>query len=808
MVLVGLATLATAQDAFNPTSTFVSVPGSEPRERVVDFDRMDVAVSFRPAEGIVAGRVVHTFRVLRESVDSLVFDAVKIRIKQATLNGEPARIAQTDSTVVVFCEPALKWDSTGTIAFTYEATPQKGLYFIGWDDPSGRMRKQIWTQGQAFDNRYWIPMYDEMNDKMLTSVAITVDSTYTAISNGVLVNTVANTNGTKTWSYAITKPHSTYLVMLAVGEFDKTVKYGKNGVPIELYSYPDRPDQIEPTYKMTVEAMDFLDKELGVIYPWSVYRQVPVADFIYGAMENTTATIFGDFYMANEREWLDRSYVRTNVHELTHQWFGDLITGRSRKSLWLQESFATFYPHLLLQETDGEDAYEWSRREMQNEALKAGRVDRKPIVHPNAGGSRYYPKGACVIDMMRSQFGEESVRRVITHYLNKHAFGSVETNDLYLAFQDALGLAPDWFFDQWLYKGGEPAFLVESSRSISGNLEGDISTTTVEILQIHAVDQLTGYFRMPVDIDVFYTDGTSNRQNVEIKSQYTRVSIPNPDNKIVAFVLFDPGSTILKDITFAKSFDELVAQVKMAPHMIDRYDALVELSKDSAHDMELLDIVEQVLEDETFYAMRSKAVLLALRLARSGVSHAYMSVERGLEDPSVEVRKATLKALTTIPPRLKPAVVDRLSDDSYEIISIALQSLGHDYPEGSGQYLKLTQGLTSPFARVEIERLVIRTHDGDSSALRELADLAGPGYEFWTRGNAMSAFGRLGQLTPDAAKAMIEAVGSRNSRLAGSATAALKTLVTQGKWKRLVQDVSNSLTMEPSHHKAVEAILH
>ena len=741
---------AEAQDTYSPTNTRVDVPGSEPREHVVDIQHMDLNVSFDAPKGLVSGRVVHSFKALRERVDSIVFDAVKIKIKQATLNGEPARTRQTDTTVTVYCQPAIEWDSMGTVSFTYEATPRKGIYFIGWNDPTGRVRKQIWTQGQAFDNRHWIPMYDEMNDKMITAVTATFDSTYTVISNGVLERVVGNTNGTKTWSYSMTKPHSTYLVMLAIGEYDKTVKYAKNGVPIELYSYPDRPDQIEPSYTYMVEAMDFMDEELGVEYPWSVYRNVPVADFIYGAMENTTSTIFGDFYLANEREFLDRSYVRTNVHELTHQWFGDLITGRSRKSLWLQESYATFYPHLFLLKTDGQDAYEWSRRSMHNRALRAGKSDRKPIVHPNAGGDRYYPKGASVIDMMRSQFGAESVRRVITHYLKKHAFKNVETNDLYLAFQDTLGITPDWFFEQWLYKGGEPHFHVETTPRVSSGLEGETSNTLIEILQIHQVDQLTGYFKVPVVVEVFYEDGTSTSKKIWIRSQYTRVLVPNAENKQVAFVLFDPGSTVLKKLSFKKSFDELKAQVQMAPHMIDRYDALIEIGKFTSKDMELLDIIEHVLDNEEFHAMRTAAVSLALKLAQNGVTHGYKSVERGLEDRDVEVRKSTLKALSTIPQRLKPAVEDRLSDESYENISIALKKLGNDYPADASRYLRETQDISSPFKRVEIERLILRVQTGDSTALRELSDLAGTGYEFWTRGNAMAAFNRLGYLTPDA----------------------------------------------------------
>ena len=91
-----------------------------------------------------------------------------------------------------------------------------------------------------------------------------------------------------------------------------------------------------------------MERETGVPYPWESYSQIPVQDYIYGAMENTTATVFGDFYFVDSRSFLDRNYLKVNVHELAHQWFGDFITGRSGRSAWLHESFATFYPTLFM----------------------------------------------------------------------------------------------------------------------------------------------------------------------------------------------------------------------------------------------------------------------------------------------------------------------------------------------------------------------------------------------------------------------------------------------------------------------------
>ena len=649
-------------------------------------------------------------------------------------------------------------------------------------------------------------MYDEMNDKMLTSTEVRFDSNYVVVSNGRRVRVDTNNDGSLTWRYAMTKPHAGYLLMLAIGDYAVTKRTSKGGVPLEWYSYPDRPDQIEPTYQHSIESMDWMEEEVGIDYPWEVYRQVPVADFIYGAMENTTATIFGDFYMANEREWLDRSYIGTNVHELTHQWFGDLITARSKTHHWLQESFATYYPYLYTKVYDGEDAYQWKRRGMQNSALAAGKKDRKPIVHPNAGSSRYYPKGASVLHMMRYVYGHEQVRRVIQHYLRHHGYQNVETNDLYLAFQDTLGLTPHWFFDQWLYRGGEPHYKVSHHPGQTMSLEGSISTTVVDIDQIHHVDDLTRYFRMPIQVQVHYEDETYDSARVWVDGPHTTAVINNPQDKNVAFVLFDPGSHVLKTVTFKKPFDELRAQLQRSPNMIDRYDALVALGDIPGRDTELLELLNELMDDETFHAMRSEAVKIAKKLYEKGLTKASQVVKKGMEDDAVEVRKTAIRQFDQLPGDLQDAAEDLLDDRSYEVISIAVTKLCNSFPDDAEDYLEETAEVKSPFARVEIARLEEMAQLNDTTALTQLADLTSQSFDFWTRGNAMKAFKRLGILTPEAARGMLNGLWSTNGRLAGTSKEVLESLMVHERWSRMVREVGDKNARSDYEKKQLKSL--
>jgi aminopeptidase N len=219
----------------------------------------------------------------------------------------------------------------------------------------------------------------------------------------------------------------------------------------------------------------------------------------------------------------------------------------------------------------GEDAYQWQRRNEQNSALEASKTDQLPIVHTGAGATRWYQKGSAVLDMLLHIVGEKAFDRTIYYYLSKHAYKNVETTDFYHAFQDTLGLTLDWFFDQWVFRGGEPHYQV----SYQTKTIADIPHVVIDVAQIHKQSELIGLFRMPIDFEVHYSDGTVSQKTVTISAANEQVLIPNPENKRIAFVLFDPGSYVLKTVTFEKQWDELIQQATKAPHVIDRYDAVV-----------------------------------------------------------------------------------------------------------------------------------------------------------------------------------------------------------------------------------------
>ncbi|MFN5920609.1 MAG: M1 family metallopeptidase [Bacteroidota bacterium] len=765
------------------------------REHALDITRMKVEVQFEPEKGLVKGKVTHTFVVLQKKVDSVFFDGPGIAVKKATLNGQPLPYTTQSKGIWVKPSSPLAWDQNGTIVFEYEATPRKGIYFIGWNVPANpkknpfAVRKQIWTQGQGIDNRYWIPMYDDMNDKFITETVITFDKEYEVLSNGVLQKKTGNKDNTTTWHYSMSKPHAGYLLMLGIGKYAiKTSKSGR-GVPMNFYYYPEFADRMEPTYRYSERMVDFLERETGIPYPWESYSQIMVQDFLYGAMENTTATIFGDFFNVDARAYVDRNYVGVNCHELTHQWFGDYITARDGRDTWLQESYATYYPKVFNREILGEDEYNWQRRGEHNSALEASKKDRNPIRHTQGGTARVYPKGSAVISMLSYVLGDEQWKRALNHYLKTHAYANVETNDLIQAIQDKLGLDMSWFFDQWIYRGGEPEYTVHYEDLFYKN---GSRCTEIAIEQTHARDEVVGLFKMPVVLQVHYTDGSIDEVSEWIQEQTEVVKIPNRANKDISFVLFDPNSNIMKSVKFTKDYNQLAEQLKRAPHMLDRYDALVALRETAVEKKRSL--LLDALKKETFHQLKTEIVNQLIPDAASAES-----IRTVFTQSAPSPKLAAIRKCSGSDEKWKQTCASALKDSSYDVVQAALEKLCKTWPGEAATWLDATKDVDGMGNTVRIKWLELAYQHSYNvqASLDELIAFAGNAWEFRTRNNAFTSLKNLGICDERVVAHLMDAMLNTNSRLASPAAQLAEHFALQTGYRNLFINYYTTKVSEP-----------
>jgi aminopeptidase N len=764
------------------------------REHSLDITRMKVEVSFVPEKGLVKGKVTHSFTVLQKQVDSVFFDAPGIQIKNASLNNQTLPFTIVKTGVWVKPTKAFQWDQTGAITFEYEATPRKGIYFIGWNVPENpeknpfAVRNQIWTQGQGIDNRYWIPLYDDMNDKFITETTITFDKNYEVLSNGLLQKKTVNKDNTITWQYAMTKPHAGYLLMLGIGKYGiKKTKSGK-GVPMNQYYYPEFADRAEPTYRYSEQMVDFLERETGIAYPWESYSQIMVQDFLYGAMENTTATIFGDFFNVDARAYTDRNYVGVNCHELTHQWFGDYITARDGRDTWLQESYATYYPKMFTRQILGEDEYNWQRRGEQNTALEASKKDRNPIRHSQSGTARVYPKGSNVISMLSYVLGDEQWKRALSHYLKTHAYGNVETNDLQQAIQDKLGKDLSWFFDEWLLKGGEPQYTVHYEDILKAD---GTRHTEIAVEQTHQRDEVVGLFKMPIVLEVHYTDGSFDKVTEWIDEAFEVAKIDNKLHKEIAFVLFDPNSMVLKSVVFKKNFEELEAQLLKAPYMLDRYDALVALKETPIEKKR--DLLHEVWKKETFHQMKAEIIN---QLAKDEQSASLLQTVFAQQAPAPKL--AALKSYNGSDNTWKQTFIKALQDSSYDVVLVSLEKLCKTYPKEASAFLASTKGVYGMNNAVDIKWNELSYISGinQQQTINRLVQYTSPQWEFRTRNNAFTSIKPLGYCDEKLVANLFDAMISTNSRLASPASQLAEYLAQQVAYKNMFVEYYSSQKWE------------
>ena len=403
---------------------------------IVDFKKINAVVNVDPVEKNVKGTLRCTFKVLQKT-DSIYLDAVNMTIVESVLEGATISSSEDKFWLVDNFEVGREY----TTFFKYEATPKQTLYFTG---------EQIWTQGQGKYTSHWLPSIDDMNDKIEFDLTIVAPSEKKVIANGKLLS-ISENKGNNFWKFDMENPMASYLVAVAIGDFEKQSLVSSSGVPLELYYEVKDSVKFEPTYRYTKDTFDFLETEIGVPYPWQNYKQIPVRDFLYAGMENTTATIFSEAFVVDSIGFNDRNYVNVNAHELAHQWFGNLVTETEGTHHWLHEGFATYYALLAEKELFGDDYYYWKLFQSA-EQLQALSDDGKgeSLLNPKASSLTFYEKGAWALHILKEQIGEKAFKTAVVNYLQKHQFKNVDTEDFLTEARVASGQDLKEFEADWL----------------------------------------------------------------------------------------------------------------------------------------------------------------------------------------------------------------------------------------------------------------------------------------------------------------------------------------------------------------------
>lgn len=450
----------------------------------------------------------------------------------------------------------------------------KGLYFINPSDENPFKMKQVWTQGETQSNSVWMPTIDVPNEKMLQDIFITVSQSLTTLSNGSLIASQPATGGTRTDHWQMSKPHAPYLTMMAAGTFKKVKDPNSKTLPVSYYVESEYERDALFMFGSTPKMIAFYSKLLNTPYPWPKYDQIVVRDFVSGAMENTSATLHGDFMIYQSPEDYERKGESVIAHELFHQWFGDLVTCESWSHLPLNESFATYGEYLWLEHSQGRDAADFHQQQSRNNYFTSysNGDDRSPIDYYYTNREEMfdaisYNKGGLILHSLRKTLGDSVFFKGLHLYLTRNAYKTVEIHDLRLALEEASGMDLNWFFNQWFLSDGLALLNVQNQYNAQNH------KLTLNITQIQESPKA---LILPLDIDI-YNGTAKTRHRIWINRKHQRFEIPceqAPD-----WINVDAEHQIVGYVYPFKTTAENLLQLQNAPLAIDRIDALYELNE-------------------------------------------------------------------------------------------------------------------------------------------------------------------------------------------------------------------------------------
>ncbi|HUA08492.1 MAG TPA: M1 family metallopeptidase [Candidatus Acidoferrales bacterium] len=628
-----------------------------------------------------------TVRAYDEPVERLELDAVDLAIASAHRDGKPLAFSVRDGKVELRFEPPLAPNERVSFRIVYRVSrPRHGLFFV---EPTAEYPDKVphaWTQSQDENARYWFPALDYPHEKQTSQTTVVVPKGLFALANGALIE--RRDDGDRTsFTYRQDIPHSTYLMSFVAGPFveARQADAGERKTPVYYYVLPGREADGARAFGNTPRMIEAFEAKIGTPYPFARYSQIAVTDFIFGGMENTSATTQTDRTLHDERAHLDFSSDPLVSHELAHQWFGDLLTCRDWAQAWLNEGFATYFECVWREAHEGYDEYLYDVFGCVARYLEEdGERYRRPIVcnrfrDPIEIFDRHlYEKAGAVLHMLRGELGDGRFWRSIAHYVKQNAQRNVETIDLIRAIEEATGRNMRGFFDQWIYRGGHPELEV----SVSWDAKRNAATVTID--QKQHVDEENPPYRFDVDLGFCAAvppEPAANagpaplagerRIRVSVERAHETITVPLDAEPLL--VRFDPGARLLGSIEY--KFGPALAAAALAgdPDPVARIRAARELAKDGSRIAR--EALRAAFERDPFWGVLDET---AAALGKTRAPFAREILLEALQHAHPKVRRPAAAALGSF---RDPGVASALlrvaaQDASYFVRAAALQSLG------------------------------------------------------------------------------------------------------------------------------------
>jgi aminopeptidase N len=429
--------------------------------------------------------------------DSLTFIEYNFRdgmfVDSVYVNGETADYSRLNNIITVNLDRPYGAGEQFTTYIRYHGSPQaSGFGSFTWDSHNGQ--PIISTLSEPEGARDWWPCKDQPHDKADSDdVYITTPTDLIGTSNGLLVSNIDNGDGTRTCHWHTSYPITTYLVCMSVSNYQSFTNYyvaiNGDSMPVTNYVYPE-------LYNQAVTDFSNVPSGIGVFA--SMFGEYPFVNEKYGhslfpwggAMEHMTNTSYGSMLIRG-----DHAYEMIWVHELSHQWFGDMITCDIWPDVWMNEGFASYCEALYTERLNGLTAYLNYLRNSLSVYDPSG-----PVYNPSElfNGNTVYHKGAWVLHMLRGVMGDSAFMQGMRSYANDpdHMYGTITTRGFQHIMEQSYGADLNWFFDEWVWGMNRPIYRYSWMKDDLGNGQYEIFLHIRQTQSLPALD----VFTMPIKV--------------------------------------------------------------------------------------------------------------------------------------------------------------------------------------------------------------------------------------------------------------------------------------------------------------------
>lgn len=512
---------------FLPSYTFAQKPGA-----VVDVQSYRFDIELTDDNDTLRSVATIKLKSLTDA-DQFSLDLASLKpngkgmnVDEVSLDASPLKFNHQNNKLSIIS--TLKKGNELTIRIKYHGIPSDGLII----SKNKYQKRTFFSDNWPNRAQNWLPCVDHPSDKATVEFVVTAPEHYQVVSNGDMIEETNLVRHRKLTHWKESVAISTKIMVIGVADFAVQYSGKVDGTPIYAWIFPEDRFKGFHDFALANEILPYFNKNIA---PYAFEKLANVqSKTIFGGMENAGAIFYAESLVDGKR-----TAEPTIVHEIAHQWFGDMATETDWPHLWLSEGFATYMTMLFMENKYGVDTLMHMMNQDRAQVVQFSKGTRRAVVDTTVTdymkllNANSYQKGSWILHMLRNEVGDQKFWTAIRAYYSKYAGKNANTEDARREFETASGKDFSRFFKQWLYTPGQP--------TIEAGWSFDRAKQSVKI----SVKQLqSDVFQFPLEIAVV-TGTTITRKKINVTERETEFRFSSAVSPEV--IRLDPDVKLLFD---------------------------------------------------------------------------------------------------------------------------------------------------------------------------------------------------------------------------------------------------------------------